>query len=190
MHIYIQILLLVTILIVGFILYKNYKAPSPYYSTTPSPSPYSIVTDPDKNRRQKEYTLIELSRTPYISFDGIVYDVSGAANFNTRYGAYARTVGKDATFAFVNNCFEQECLIPDRSLNLNENMEFQKWKNMFERTYPKIGYVNPQDLIVSSEALRQATLTVDQMLHPTTPAAIITQPGYTEPGFVLVRPKR
>jgi predicted heme/steroid binding protein len=143
-----------------------------------TPVPPIVPIHPDSSMRQvRKYTLNELSRyngydkdLPILtSFIGNVYDVSASSEFKPN-GAYSFASGKDITFGFVNNCFHPDCLISDISnmANLNLNTNYQRWRNMFDTIYPKVGYIDPQELLVSYEILRTANQRLEQIQNPTT----------------------
>jgi predicted heme/steroid binding protein len=97
---------------------KSTPMPTNIIKSTPMP------TDSDTSLRNiKQYTLEELSKyngynqdlPTFTSFNGNVYNVSLDQSFTPKFGAYGFASDRDVTFAFVNNCFNRDCLISDVS---------------------------------------------------------------------------
>lgn len=59
---------------------------------------------------------------------------------------------------------QKDCLIPDISdLSAEQTANLEKWANMYDRTYPRVGYVAANELRVSAEVLATAKAKEEEM---------------------------
>lgn len=76
----------------------------------------------------------------YLSFLGVVYDVSSGSKHYGPGGAYAFFSGKDATRAFVTGKFDEEGLVDDvTGLTVDSFSSVRQWEDFYEKDYKRVG---------------------------------------------------
>ena len=97
---------------------------------------------------ERLFTVAELSRydgSPdslglYLSFLGVVYDVSKGAQHYKPGESYSMFAGKDATKAFITGDFSREGLVDDlRGLDSDSFDGIQTWIDLYENDYQRVG---------------------------------------------------
>lgn len=88
----------------------------------------------------------DASRPIYLAIGGEIFDVSAAPEHYKKDGGYGGFSGRDATKAFFDLCFSDECLKTAHCTNLlapNELRELDTWISFYrkEPKYPFVGYV-------------------------------------------------
>jgi predicted heme/steroid binding protein len=107
----------------------------------------------------------EPGRPIYLGIGGEIFDVSAAPEHYKKDGGYGGFSGRDATKAFFDLCFSDECLKTAHCTNLlspNELRELATWADFYrkEPKYPFVGYVrypsNPPPECVEAAKLKEA----------------------------------
>jgi predicted heme/steroid binding protein len=107
----------------------------------------------------------EPGRPIYLAIGGEIFDVSAAPEHYKKDGGYGGFSGRDATKAFFDLCFSDECLKTAHCTNLlsaNELRELDTWADFYrkEPKYPFVGYVkypsNPPPECVEAAKLKAA----------------------------------
>lgn len=147
-------------------------------ASDPEPEPDhsrpSVVTHPDPAMRDttRLFTLSELSKYDgsnydkplLLSFAGDVYDVSSGERQYGKQGAYSFAAGRDVSRGFCVNCFQDVCLLSDLGgMSAEQNSKRDQWHAMFERTYPRVGYVSKSELISTPAQLKAANDKVEEI---------------------------
>lgn len=97
---------------------------------------------------ERLFTPSELSRYDgsadslglYLSFLGVVYDVSKGAQHYKPGQSYSFFAGKDATKAFITGDFSSEGLVDDvRDLKSDDFDGIQTWIDLYENDYKRVG---------------------------------------------------
>jgi predicted heme/steroid binding protein len=115
-----------------------------------------------------KYDASDPSLPIYLGIRGEIYDVSSGPGYYGKNGGYAGFSGKDATKAYFDLCFTEECLKNAHCTNLLSEAQLKEldgWVEFYrnEPKYPFVGYVKydgnpPSECVAAEKALALAKM--------------------------------